>query len=78
VVRQNEIVGVMLVRAHGPAATVANLRRVVADLQRYRVSLATGISAVHTGLSEAPAVYAEACTARMGGCREVGRGASGW
>jgi hypothetical protein len=45
---------------------VANLRRVVADLQRHRQPLAAGISTVHTGLSEVPEADAEACVARDG------------
>ncbi len=64
--RQDEIVGVMPVPARGPATTVANLRRAVADLQRRQVPLAVGISTVHSGLNEVPEAYAEACVARDG------------
>jgi hypothetical protein len=66
VVRQEEIIAVLPVPARGPATTIASLRRAVADLERQRVALATGISTVHIGVDKMPEAYAEACVARDG------------
>ena len=66
VARQDEVVAIAPVPPAGWAAAVENLRRVLPDLEREGSGLALGISTVHTGLTEVPAAYAEACTARDG------------
>ncbi len=64
--RQDEIVGIIPLRASGIRATVASVRRACAGSDAASLQLAAGVSTVHSGLHEVAEAYTEARVARDG------------